>query len=122
MTGHMVHQRPCRGPDSSWGLSPLVRKPRRRTCGFLSPSLRTLVASSVLDDDGPPAASLLLGLGHALASFVVRVIRGVDRHLLLNHAEAGQFLGSTDGGGGGGGGQGGGGRRRKRRNGGGLPL
>jgi len=45
----------------------------------------TLEAASVFDDDGPSAARLLLSLGHALTSLVVRVICGVDCHLLLNH-------------------------------------
>lgn len=60
----------------------------------------TLEAPPVFDDDGRSAARLLLGLGHALTSFVVRVIRGVDGHLLLNHPETRQLLGATGGGGG----------------------
>lgn len=60
------------------------------------PAVLTLVASSVLDDDGASAARLLLGLGHALASFVVRVISGVDSHLLLNHSQTWQLLGSSE--------------------------
>lgn len=60
------------------------------------PTVPTLVASSVLDDDGASAARLLFCLGHALASFVVRVIGGIDSHLLLNHSEAWQLLGSTE--------------------------
>ena len=47
----------------------------------------TLVASPVLDDNGPSAARLLLGLGHTLTSFVVRVVCSVDCHLLLDHPE-----------------------------------
>lgn len=47
----------------------------------------TLVAPPVFDDNGPPAACLLLGLGHALTSLIVRVICSVDCHLLLNHPE-----------------------------------
>lgn len=49
--------------------------------------LHTLVAASVFDDNGPSAARLLLGLGHALTSFIVRLICGFDCHLLLNHPE-----------------------------------
>lgn len=58
----------------------------------------TLVAPPVFDDNGPPAACLLLGLGHALTSLIVRVICSVDCHLLLNHPETWQLLGSTGGG------------------------
>lgn len=47
----------------------------------------TLVAPSMFNDNGPSAARLLLSLGHALTSFIVRVICSVDCHLLLNHPE-----------------------------------
>lgn len=58
-------------------------------------SFPTLVAPPVLDDNGPPAARLLLSLGHALSSFIIRVIRSVDCHLLLNHPETRQLRRST---------------------------
>jgi len=50
----------------------------------------------LLDDDGAPAARLLLGLRHALPSLVVRVVRGVDRQLLLNHPETRKLLGGPE--------------------------
>lgn len=58
--------------------------------------LLTLVACSVFDDDSPSAARLLLSLGHALASLIIRVISSVDGHLLLNHSEACQLLCTTE--------------------------
>lgn len=61
-------------------------------CFLLFP---TLVASPMFDDNGPSAACLLLSLGHALTSLIVRVICSVDCHLLLNHPKTWQLLGST---------------------------
>lgn len=55
----------------------------------------TLVAPPMFDDNGPPAARLLLSLGHTLSSLIVRVICSVDCHLLLNHPETRQLLSST---------------------------
>ena len=49
-------------------------------------------APHALDDDGALAAGLLLGLGQALAGFVIRVVRGVHFQLLLNHPETQQLL------------------------------
>lgn len=111
MISHMLRGRLCFfflvyiSTHSSSGQSPSCVTTATYFCfGFLFFFFNcTLVAPPVFDDNGPPAASLLLGLGHALTSFVVRVIRGVNRHLLLNHAKAWQLLGSTDGGEGGGG-------------------
>lgn len=62
-------------------------RPRRT----LAPTPVT-VAPHALDDDGPLAAGLLLGLGHALTGFNVRVVRGVHFQLLPNHPETQQLL------------------------------
>lgn len=63
---------------------------------WASSTLPTLVAPPVFDDYGPSAARLLFSLGHALTSLIVRVIRSVDCHLLLNHPETWQLVCGTE--------------------------
>lgn len=48
----------------------------------------TYVSSPRLDDDGTPAASLLLNLGHAFSGLLVGVISGTHCNLVLDPTQA----------------------------------
>jgi len=51
----------------------------------------TDVSAAGFDDDGPPAAGLLLHQRHALPCLLVRVIGGADRDLVLDPGQAVQL-------------------------------
>ena len=81
-----LHLSPQNKNQPAWGCPPLVL---------------TDVSPARLDDDGPPAAGLLLHQRHALAGLLVRVIGGAHRDLVLDPGQAVQlnaaFAVTTDG-------------------------
>lgn len=60
-------------------------------CVWFSAGLLTYVSPSWLDDDGAPAASLLLNLGHALPGLLVRVVCRTNCDFVLDAAQAVQL-------------------------------
>lgn len=68
--------RPCVKPNA-----------RCRLCA----ALLTHVSPSWFDDDGAPAASLLLNLGHALPGLLVRVVCRTNCDFVLDAAQAVQL-------------------------------
>ena len=77
-----------------WTASDLVSLARSRKgrppANVCVPPL-TDVSTAGLDDDGPPAASLLLHQRHALPGLLVRVIGGADSDLVLDPGQAVQL-------------------------------
>lgn len=57
----------------------------------VSAGLLTYVSPSRLDDDGTPAASLLLNLGHALPGFLVGVVCCTNRDFVLDPTQTVQL-------------------------------
>lgn len=60
-------------------------------CVCLSAAHLTYVSPARLDDDGAPAARLLLNLGHALPGLLVRVVCCTNCDLVLDAAQAVQL-------------------------------